>query len=104
MNPTSNNYKTPYQFIINTSLSNADYALNSISFYPNPTLNSVYFENQNFNKATVYSFVGQKLEEIDLNSTDSLQNISIANYAKGIYFISLEKENQHPIQIKVIKE
>ena len=104
MNPTSNNYKTPYQFIINTTLSNADYALNSMSFYPNPTTDKIYFENQNFNKATVYSFVGQKLEEIALNSTDSLQNISIANYTKGIYFISLEKENQLPIQIKVIKE
>ena len=104
INPTSNNYKTPYQFIINTALSNADYALKSVSFYPNPTQDRIYIENQNFNKATAYSFVGQKLEEIELPTTNSLQSISIANYAKGIYFIILEKENQQPIQIKVIKE
>ena len=104
LNPTSNNYKTPYQFIINTTLNNSDYDFHSVSFYPNPTTDVIYFENQNFNKAMVYSFVGQKLEEIALNSADSLQNISIADYTKGIYFISLEKENQLPIQIKVIKE
>lgn len=104
INPTNTNYQTPYQFIINTTLSNADYALNSISFYPNPSADKIYIENQNFNKATVYSFVGQKLDEIELQSTDFVQSISIENYAKGIYLISLEKANQQPIQIKVIKE
>lgn len=52
---------------------------------------------------SLYTTLGQLLE-IRVNTNASTKNkIDLSNYAKGIYFISLENDNETKT-IKIIKE
>ncbi len=99
--PTNTNYQTPYNFVISTTLGIADNDINKVSFYPNPVKDILYLDNSAASKATIYSLLGQQLEVKDLQSSSS--SIDMSKYAKGIYLITLENENQTQT-IKVIKE
>lgn len=99
--PTNTNYQTPYNFVINTVLGVADNEINKVTFYPNPVKGVLYLDNISASKATIYSVLGQQLEVKDFNSTAT--SIDMSKYAKGIYLITLENQNQAQT-IKVIKE
>lgn len=99
--PTNTNYQTPYNFVINTTLGTSVNEINKVSFYPNPVKDILYIDNIAAAKATIYSLLGQKLEVKDIDTSSS--TIDMSKYAKGIYLITLENENQTQT-IKVIKE
>lgn len=99
--PTNTNYQTPYNFVISTTLGIANNDINKVTFYPNPVKDILYLDNSAASKATIYSLLGQQLEVKDLQSSSS--SIDMSKYAKGIYLITLENENQTQT-IKVIKE
>ena len=99
--PTNTNYQTPYNFVINTVLGTSENEINKVSFYPNPVKDILYLENIPASKATIYSLLGQQLEVKDIQTSSS--SIDMSKYAKGIYLITLENENQTKT-IKVIKE
>ncbi len=99
--PSNTNYQTPYNFVISTTLGIADNDINKVSFYPNPVKDILYLDNSAASKATIYSLLGQQLEVKDIQSSSS--SIDMSKYAKGIYLITLENENQTQT-IKVIKE
>ena len=99
--PTSTNYQTPYSFVINTTLGIQTSETNKVSFYPNPVKDVLYFDNISISKATIYSSIGQQLEVKDFKTSSS--TIDMRKFAKGLYLIALETDNQPQI-IKVIKE
>lgn len=99
--PTNTNYQTPYNFVINTTLGTSENEINKVSFYPNPVKDILYIDNIAAAKATIYSLLGQKLEVKDIDTSST--TIDMSKYAKGIYLITLENENQTQT-IKVIKE
>lgn len=99
--PTNTNYQTPYNFVINTTLGSIENEINKVTFYPNPVKDILYLDNISASKATIYSLLGQQLEVKDIQSSSS--SIDMTKYAKGIYLITLENENQKQT-IKVIKE
>ena len=99
--PTNTNYQTPYNFVINTTLGTTENELNKVTFYPNPVKDILYLDNLPASKATIYSLLGQRLEVINIQTTSS--SIDMTKFAKGIYLITLENENQMQT-IKVIKE
>ena len=99
--PTNTNYQIPYNFVINTVLGTSENEINKVSFYPNPVKDILYLENIPASKATIYSLLGQQLEVKDIQTSSS--SIDMSKYAKGIYLITLENENQTKT-IKVIKE
>lgn len=99
--PTNTNYQTPYNFIISPTLGISENEINKINFYPNPVKDVLYLDNFSISKATIYSLIGQQLEVKEFDVPTSM--IDISKYAKGIYLITLESENQSQT-IKVIKE
>lgn len=99
--PTNTNYQTPYNFVINTALGITKNIINKVNFYPNPVKDILYIDNIAASKATIYSFLGQQLEVKNIDTSSS--TIDMSKYAKGIYLITLENENQTQT-IKVIKE
>jgi len=102
-NPTSTNYTTPYQFIITTTLGINTVTENNTTFYPNPTYDTVFIEGIQYTKATVYSMLGQKLQEIVLDASLTTQQINLGAFESGIYLITLESEGKEQT-IKVLKQ
>lgn len=101
--PSNTNYQTPYVFNITTSLGTNNNNINSISFYPNPVKDILTIENFNYNKASVYSVLGQLLD-VKLNENNSsTSQINMSNFSNGMYIIVLENESGVNT-IKVIKE
>jgi pimeloyl-ACP methyl ester carboxylesterase len=104
LNPTNTNYTTPYQFAITTSVLGVNEFTNkNIQYYPNPTKDRIYLENQHFIKATVFSILGQELETINLKPSDAKQILDLSKYEKGNYMILLENEIEKKT-IKIIRE
>ncbi|MCG2612143.1 alpha/beta fold hydrolase [Flavobacterium sp. SM15] len=101
--PTNTNYQTPYQFMITTTLATQDNLLSNAKFYPNPVKNILNFENSNFNKATVFTVLGQELKSFEFGEDTNTKSIDMSTYSKGIYMIVLEKDGQQQT-IKVVKE
>lgn len=100
--PTNTNYQTPYQFNITTTLSAESNSFDSFSFYPNPVQDILHLDNISLTKASVYSLLGQLVEQKSFeNSTSNILNL--ANLEKGIYLIVLENENQQKT-IKIVKQ
>ena len=99
-NPTSTNYQTPYQFIINTTLSAQEIDFANFSYYPNPVKDKLMLTNINLSKLSIYNTMGQL---IDVKKLDVLQNqneVDLSTLSNGMYLVVLENETtQKTIQI-----
>lgn len=74
--------------------------MNSINIYPNPVSEVLFIsisENIDFNKASVFTMLGQKVFET------SEKNINSSQLSAGIYLIEVETE-QGSISKKIVKE
>lgn len=87
---------------ITTNLNASNFTVNDkVTFYPNPIKDILYLDNILASKVTINSILGKQLEVKDIQTSSS--SIDMSKYAKGIYLITLENENQTQT-IKVIKE
>ncbi|KGO90856.1 T9SS type A sorting domain-containing protein [Flavobacterium suncheonense] len=102
-NPTNTNYQTPYQFSITSTLSAADNLIADFRFYPNPVKDILHLDNLTITKASVYSIVGQLIDEMEFTATTTSNTIDMSGYANGIYLIKLQNGNREQT-VKVIKE
>jgi pimeloyl-ACP methyl ester carboxylesterase len=101
--PINTNYQTPYQFVIGTTLSNEESNFAAFNYYPNPVKGILYLDNINLKKASVYSLLGQLIEEKDFDNNSISKTIDLSNLTNGIYIIVLENDNQQKT-IKIVKE
>ncbi|MDA0890275.1 MAG: T9SS type A sorting domain-containing protein, partial [Bacteroidetes bacterium] len=76
-----------------SGLSNLD---QSIKIYPNPTNGLLTIEGTNANhNITVMTFIGNQLLKVENNSNEgSSTKLDLSTFAKGIYFIQIEQNNQ----------
>lgn len=77
----------------NTTLSTADFENSTISFYPNPTNNSVNFSSsETIEKISLYNLLGQEEFSKEVNSNEF--KIDISNQASGIYIAKLNSNGK----------
>ena len=76
-----------------SGLSNLD---QNIKIYPNPTNGSLTIEGTNANNnITVMTYIGNQLLKVENNSNEgSSTKLDLSTFAKGIYFIQIEQNNQ----------
>ena len=67
-----------------------------ISLYPNPTNGLLTIEGTNaINSITVMTSIGNQLLKVENNNNQvSSTKLDLSTFAKGIYFIQIEQNNQ----------
>jgi hypothetical protein len=97
-----NDFTTTYGFDDTCTLSVNEFdQLNSISIYPNPVRDKLWFDNPNkikIDKVEIYNITGQKLGVID-NVNDF---IDLGSLTSGLYFVKIFSENSSNM-FKVLK-
>lgn len=90
------------------SLSNQDFNINSISFWPNPVKNSLNISSTEINfsssaEISIYDMIGR--EVVGLKNFSSTTNLSVdmSSLSKGIYILKLT-DGAQSIQKRIIKE
>lgn len=101
-----------FSLIIDTveaiTLSNQDFNLNSITFWPNPVKNQLNISSSEINfsnnaEVSVYDMVGSGvMRSKDFNSTSNL-SIDMSSLSKGIYILKLT-DGKQSIQKRILKE
>jgi len=87
-----------------TTLSNPNFENNAnhMIVYPNPTnsiINVELKDGETANKITIFSYTGQKVNEVS-----DMRTINLENLSKGIYFIRVQGSNGGNYVKKIIKE
>lgn len=77
----------------------------SVKIYPNPASDKLFIETKNINeyndcKVELYSILGNKLNEEELGN--NVKEISLSEYAAGMYFIVIKQNNKVVSQNKFI--
>lgn len=101
-------FANPENLFVETSVNVVTNNLqNKIEFYPNPTNNSVTISLDKFYQRinlSVYNLNGQLLNRKDMISTSQIK-IDFTHYKPGTYIMKLlDKRNNKPIILKVIKQ
>ena len=83
-------------YAINYNISGIDNLDNNISIYPNPTKGILTIEGgSNIRNIIILNTLGNQLLSVENNSNDySKSEIDLTTFAKGIYFIQVEQNNQ----------
>jgi len=83
-------------YAINYNISGIDNLENNISIYPNPTDGILTIEGgSNIQNIIILNTLGNQLLSVENNSNDySKSEIDLTTFAKGIYFIQIEQNNQ----------
>ena len=83
-------------YAINYNISGIDNLDNNISIYPNPTMGILTIEGgSNIQNIIILNTLGNQLLSVENNSNDySKSEIDLTTFAKGIYFIQVEQNNQ----------
>ena len=83
-------------YAINYNISGIDNLDNNISIYPNPTKGILTIEGgSNIQNIIILNTLGNQLLSVENNSNDySKSEIDLTTFAKGIYFIQVEQNNQ----------
>lgn len=100
--PTNTNYQTPYKFNIATTLNTQSNVFNEFTFYPNPVTDILHLDNIVLTKVSVYSVLGQLIEEKTFHNATS-NSVDLSSLEKGIYLLVLENESQQKT-IKIVKQ
>lgn len=82
-----------YSLKIENSNTGVEELLSKVAIYPNPVADYITISTENnFNgKAIIADVTGKKLISQDLS--DKTNKIDVANFANGVYFLHLEKDN-----------
>ncbi len=74
------------------SVSTVDRETNTGFFaYPNPCIDKITVETQSVNNISVYNISGQLIKSVAVKPELTKVEIDVADLAKGIYFITIEK-------------
>ncbi len=87
------------------TLSIDDETLESTSIYPNPFNDVVNISSTNkIKKASVVDMLGKTVLKVSQKSEEGINEINLAQLSKGMYFITLEGEQNQKKTIKLIKK
>ena len=87
----------------NVGIENIATETNGLNIYPNPTNSSLTISsNQTIKSITVYNLVGKEILNSIINKKS--ENISLAAYSNGLYFIKAITENGEIFTKKIVKE
>ncbi len=109
--PCSNS-TTPYRYYerpnirltMQTSGINDIFSKSNISIYPNPANDLIFIENHNNElRIEISNSVGQIVYKTQLNTSETIRQIDISGFAKGIYFLKVQNEENISVQ-KFIKQ
>ena len=96
-----------FNLTVDATLSVNDLALdNAVSIYPNPTANVFTLSNgsgASLETMTIVDVNGRIIDTISLTEMDTEKEISIANYATGIYFARISSENATTVK-RILKQ
>ena len=83
-------------YAINYNISGIENLDFNISIYPNPTMGTLTIEGgSNIQNIIILNTLGNQLLSVENNSNDYIKSeIDLTTFAKGIYFIQVEKNNQ----------
>ena len=85
----------------NTTLSSSDFEKSTISFYPNPTKNSVNFSSSEIiERIALYNLLGQEVLSIQVNS--GIFSLDLSNLSNGTYIAKINS-NEKLESIRIIK-
>lgn len=103
----NNNYTPSIQYepmtitftVAGGNLQNHNFEKNDmILAYPNPVTDFLTIENHNSKSITVFNALGQKIIEKD-NLSNNKTDINFSNFAKGVYFVSTDKNFTNSLKI-----
>lgn len=102
---TTNYY---YESFTNTTGINSDAPENSLSLYPNPTMENIsitgFKENATQCNLVLYDATGKRQEKIAIKPINGKVDISLSHLSAGIYFLKIEDlENKISYKKSVIK-
>lgn len=82
-----------------------DNAIKTGGLFPNPTNGelTVFLNNNTIKSLAIYSVLGQKVKEINLNGTASTTTLNVSDLQKGVYFINIEDNLSKNQVLKFIK-
>ncbi|HEY0047565.1 MAG TPA: GEVED domain-containing protein [Flavobacterium sp.] len=84
------------------SLNNNDFTSNSLKVYPNPVKGLLNVSNSaNIKKVVVYNVLGQQVNVVEANSTDT--QIDLSALTQGTYFVQITSQDTIET-VKVIKQ
>lgn len=96
-----------FNLTVDATLGVNDLALDSaLSIYPNPTANVFTLTNgsgASLKAMTIVDLNGRIIDTISLTEMDTEKEISIANYATGIYFARISSENAMTVK-RIVKQ
>ena len=84
------------------NLATENFALNNLSFFPNPVKNSLSISNTStIDTIEITSIVGQKMMVKKIN--DLQTEIDLSSFSNGVYFVKVTSEEQEKT-LKIVKE
>jgi hypothetical protein len=93
---------SPLAVLVTINLSNANFEVNGIEYYPNPVINNL---NLNYTQAiesvSIYNSIGQQIKFVEPNSPNSI--IDMSSLPEGNYILQIVSNGKHHV-IKVSKK
>jgi len=74
-----------------------------IRLYPNPTNDILQVDGNSISSISVYSVTGQQLVNSNHTNEDNVQ-LDVSTYAKGVYFLKVDTNNQASKTLKFVKK
>jgi len=95
------------KLIDNDTLGLYDFDQNSISLYPNPTMDELNIDFQSYKSASInsiliYDIQGKVITSID-RTAEEIQKINTSDFTNGIYLLKLMSVNGHQLIYKFVK-
>ena len=84
------------EYFSETELNISNNDLNRVKLYPNPAINELIIENnsnEEIKEVLIYNTLGEIVQIISVNVTNSLVKIDINALERGVYFLQISYEN-----------
>jgi len=85
-----------------TTLGNSEFDKTAVSISPNPTNDIIYIQNNGLNKivkSEIYSITGKLL-----STAENVSQLSLENFASGMYLVKLHSDNGTNHTYKIVKK
>jgi hypothetical protein len=94
----------PINIYTDCTLSNEDFVATTFKLAPNPTSETVFFDNsvKQFNTVSIFNYLGQEILSKNLEPVFK-EKLDLSGFEKGVYIVKLTNERES-VSVKVIKK